>query len=71
MKVTKTLKKTKCTDDKLYALHIGWTNDNDQMNKSMSRRKIGIGHILRELTLDTADVCPHSSSEFKPIDNLL
>jgi hypothetical protein len=41
--------------EKLYALNIGLTKDNDEMNKNMSGRKIGIGHILRELTLDTAD----------------
>lgn len=52
---------SKCTDEKLYAMNIEWTNDNDEMNKSMSRRKIGIGHILRELTLDTADFYPSSS----------
>ena len=52
---------SKCTDEKLYALNIGWTKDNDEMNKSMSGRKIGIGHILRELTLDTADFGPYSA----------
>jgi hypothetical protein len=52
---------SKCTDEKLYALNIGLTKDNDEMNKNMSGRKIGIGHILRELTLDTADFQQNSA----------
>jgi hypothetical protein len=52
---------SKGTDERLYALNIGWTHDNDEMNKNMSRRKIGIGHILRELTFDTADFHRNSS----------
>lgn len=52
---------SKCTDDKLYALNIGWTKHNDEMNKNMSRRSIRICHILRESTLDTADFQPNSA----------
>lgn len=52
---------SKGTDERLYALNIGWTHDNEEMNKNKSRRKIGIGHILRELTFDTADFHRNSS----------